>query len=61
MFFHEIAVVKDQGLGEFLLEIGEWVYEDGDKNNAIDKTKETATAVVRLLPHTNFGVFRLRG
>ncbi|CAL5092929.1 unnamed protein product [Urochloa decumbens] len=46
VLLHEIAVVKHQCVGDMLREIGDWVHEDGDTNNAIgSKPQETAAII----------------
>ncbi|XP_062202084.1 probable ubiquitin-conjugating enzyme E2 23 [Phragmites australis] len=37
---HEIAVVKPQSVDKMLHDLGDWVYEDGDEDDAVDKAQE---------------------
>ncbi|CAL5092927.1 unnamed protein product [Urochloa decumbens] len=46
VLLHEIAVVKHQCVGDMLREIGDWVHEDGDTNNANDSSKPQETAAI---------------
>ncbi|CAL4905840.1 unnamed protein product [Urochloa decumbens] len=46
VLLREIAVVKHQCVGDMLREIGDWVHEDGDTNNANDRSKPQETAAI---------------
>ncbi|RLN27645.1 putative ubiquitin-conjugating enzyme E2 23 [Panicum miliaceum] len=43
---HEIAVVKLRMVGEMLREMGDWAYDDGDIDDAVDNAQEETAAQV---------------
>jgi hypothetical protein len=51
-----LIIVKHQGVNEMLAEIGDWVCEDGDMNNAIDNPQETATINVSVQTQAYFSI-----
>jgi len=51
VLFREIAIVKERSIDDLLHELGEWVDEDGDMNNAIDEARENVAADVCVVIH----------